>query len=293
MKGATIVLLAIAMVCFLFPFVRASVWGFSIEASGFELATTISLHEDVEFSDEDSPDPFLIAGFLCGLFGLGTAWEAENGNKKLFLTGAFSIAGIVCLWLFRTVYLSEIDKSGYGWLASISFGWGWTLSIITYAGAAIIAFIAGSLPNTSTNAQFQKKADYSFSPDGRIVHNDEPIPSGDVQKTEIEPQQQSTTLLRVVIKCRQESRITQEWTPTEFPCFIGRDSSVAKIVVPDARISKIHAKLYIEQGAVMVSDENSSNGTFVNGEKISIPVELLTGDEVRIGETTLFFEVSE
>lgn len=291
LKIASMILLIIAMICFIFPFVRVSFWGFSVEASGFELATTISLHEDVEFSEEDSPDPFLIAGFLCGLFGLGIAWEAENSNRKLMLTGFFSIAGVVCLWLYRTAYLSEVDKSGYGGLASIIFGWGWTLSIIAYAGAGILAFIANNLRDKSTNAQFQKKSDYSFSSDGRIVYDDASILSSDVQKTEIKPQ--SAALLRVVIKCRQGSRVVQEWTPTEFPCFVGRDASVARIVVPDAQISKIHAKLFIEQGAVMVSDENSSNGTFVNGEKISFPVELLTGDEVRIGETTLFFEVSE
>lgn len=142
-------------------------------------------------------------------------------------------------------------------------------------------------------AQSQDKATYSFSTNGWIAYNDESMSSGDLEKAEFKPQLQNAALPRVVIKCRQKSSGTQEWTPTEFPCFIGRDTSVAKIVVPDAQMSKVHAKLYIEQGAVMVSDENSSNGTFVNGERISFPAELLTGDEVRIGGTTFFFEVSE
>lgn len=146
LKSTTVILVATAMVCFLFPFVRASFWGVSSEAAGIEEASAISLYGNVEYNDEDNPNPFLIAGFLCGLLGLGIAWKAEDDNKKILATGILSVAGVVCLWLFRTAFISEVNKSGYGWMISISFEWGWTLSIISYAGAAIIAFIANYIP---------------------------------------------------------------------------------------------------------------------------------------------------
>lgn len=287
------IMLIVAMACFFFSFVQASLWGVSVTASGFEIATTIPLHEDIGFDEEDSPNPFLIVGFLCGLCGLGVTWEAQKDDKKMFITGFLSVAAVVSLWLFRTTFLSEVDESGFGGLAHIDFGWGWTLSLITYAGAAIMAFIASNLPNSSTDAQFQMNDSYSFSPNGHIAYSNKSESSSGVQKTELNPQQQSGIRLRVAIKCRLKSGETKEWTSTEFPCYIGRDASVAQIIVSDNQVSKTHAKLYIEKDAVMISDENSSNGTFVNGEKISAPMELLTGDEVRIGEAILFFVVSE
>ena len=56
-KTITKLLLLVGLVSFFFPFVMVSCSSEHVEASGFELMTTISTHEEIEFdSDEDTPN---------------------------------------------------------------------------------------------------------------------------------------------------------------------------------------------------------------------------------------------
>lgn len=56
------------------------------------------------------------------------------------------------------------------------------------------------------------------------------------------------------------------------------------IVLSDADVSSYHARLTPSSGGVIeISDSNSRNGTFVNGERITGPRVLRDGDEVRLG----------
>lgn len=57
----------------------------------------------------------------------------------------------------------------------------------------------------------------------------------------------------------------------------------ADIVLDDSGISRLHAMFTVSSTGVVVSDLSSTNGTFVNGKKITIPVDLQTGDVVDIG----------
>jgi pSer/pThr/pTyr-binding forkhead associated (FHA) protein len=45
----------------------------------------------------------------------------------------------------------------------------------------------------------------------------------------------------------------------------GRDASQCTIVIPDSRVSSVHAVLKMEGGHLVVRDEGSNNGTFVDG----------------------------
>jgi hypothetical protein len=57
------------------------------------------------------------------------------------------------------------------------------------------------------------------------------------------------------------------------------------IVIPnDKWMSKDHAVLIVEPGEVVLTDPGSTNGSFVNGEKITRSV-LKNGDELRLGES--------
>jgi hypothetical protein len=82
-------------------------------------------------------------------------------------------------------------------------------------------------------------------------------------------------------------------TGTEHPLdgefTVGREQG-AGLVVDDPGVSRLHARFTTERGAVAVEDLGSSNGTFVNGERISGPVELGAGDEVQLGATVLSIE---
>jgi FHA domain len=62
------------------------------------------------------------------------------------------------------------------------------------------------------------------------------------------------------------------------------------LVVEDPEVSRRHAVLRRSGGSVVVEDLDSTNGTFVNGERIRTPIKVGPGDQVRVGRTTLEIE---
>jgi hypothetical protein len=69
---------------------------------------------------------------------------------------------------------------------------------------------------------------------------------------------------------------------------IGRQDT--DLVVEDPEVSRRHAVLRRSDGSVMVEDLDSTNGTFVNGERIRSPIAVGPGDQIRVGQTTLEIE---
>lgn len=69
--------------------------------------------------------------------------------------------------------------------------------------------------------------------------------------------------------------------------FIGRDSSLSQILLPDPRISKTHLWIGVKDGRVVITDQGSRNGTFVNDPKSARVTEtsLNSGDTVILGES--------
>ncbi len=65
------------------------------------------------------------------------------------------------------------------------------------------------------------------------------------------------------------------------------------IVLDDARVSRLHASLEKFAEGWCVSDLGSSNGTFVNGERIWGAHRLRHRDEMRIGQTRLLFRSTD
>jgi hypothetical protein len=78
--------------------------------------------------------------------------------------------------------------------------------------------------------------------------------------------------------------------PVDGELILGREHSTADLVIPDPGVSRRHARVLPQNGGVIVEDLGSSNGTYVNGERISGPVELAAGDEVQLGDTILGIE---
>lgn len=71
---------------------------------------------------------------------------------------------------------------------------------------------------------------------------------------------------------------------------IGR-SSGSDVVIPDPTISGMHAQLIVdEMGDVYINDLNSTNGTFVNDQRISGSVKLFKGDKLRLGKANFLWE---
>lgn len=69
------------------------------------------------------------------------------------------------------------------------------------------------------------------------------------------------------------------------PVTIGRAPGNA-LIVKDAAVSRQHARIFERDGRHFVADLNSSHGTFVNGNKVTLQ-ELHPGDEVKLGATLL------
>jgi len=69
--------------------------------------------------------------------------------------------------------------------------------------------------------------------------------------------------------------------------FIGRDGGSSQIVIGDPRISKRHVWIGVRNGRVMIEDQNSRNGTFVNDPRSPRVTEqsLNSGDIVILGES--------
>jgi hypothetical protein len=62
---------------------------------------------------------------------------------------------------------------------------------------------------------------------------------------------------------------------------------LGKDALADAAVSARHARLYREAGAWWIVDLESTNGTFVNEQRLAGPVRLSDGDVVRVGQTRL------
>ncbi len=72
---------------------------------------------------------------------------------------------------------------------------------------------------------------------------------------------------------------------------IGRDTSSA-IAINDAEVSRKHARLTYQGGKYVIEDLGSTNGTFVNGQRLVSPVVLKSGDVISLGEQiVLLYEV--
>ena len=67
----------------------------------------------------------------------------------------------------------------------------------------------------------------------------------------------------------------------------GRGSD-ADVRFADQSLSRLHATVYRESNRVWIVDENSSNGSFVNGQRVAgAGIPLKGGDQIRIGNETI------
>jgi pSer/pThr/pTyr-binding forkhead associated (FHA) protein len=95
-----------------------------------------------------------------------------------------------------------------------------------------------------------------------------------------------TALQAVVLRVEEKERTRTVRAPV--PITIGRASS-ASLTIPDARVSRLHARIDLTEGALSIRDLDSRNGTLVNARPIDGPVALRDGDEIDIGTTRIVF----
>ncbi len=74
--------------------------------------------------------------------------------------------------------------------------------------------------------------------------------------------------------------------PVAHTVLAGRDSG-ADMVLEDPEVSARHASFAPANGGLSVEDLDSTNGTFVNGQRLSGQQDVRSGDRVRVGTTVL------
>ena len=71
---------------------------------------------------------------------------------------------------------------------------------------------------------------------------------------------------------------------------IGRRNEKREVgldLTPDDLVSRVHARVWVDGITVMIEDLDSSGGTLLNGNTVTEPTALESGDEVILGETHL------
>jgi FHA domain len=68
---------------------------------------------------------------------------------------------------------------------------------------------------------------------------------------------------------------------------VGRAAGCQIALVDDTYVSQLHARVFERSGQVYVEDLGSTNGTYVNGHRVSAPTPMHKGDSLQIGSTVL------
>jgi hypothetical protein len=88
-----------------------------------------------------------------------------------------------------------------------------------------------------------------------------------------------------VVVVRSESQAGLDFTVTD-ATVLGR-SDEADIVIDDPYASEFHLRLVASEGGLTLHDLGSTNGTYLNGRRVTAPTELRRGDAVQVGKTVM------
>lgn len=88
-----------------------------------------------------------------------------------------------------------------------------------------------------------------------------------------------------VLFVRSESQQGREFEVGDV-VVMGR-SNETDVVLDDPYASDFHLRLVSQEGGMMLHDLGSTNGTYVNGRRVSAPTELKRGDTIQVGKTVM------
>ena len=109
----------------------------------------------------------------------------------------------------------------------------------------------------------------------------------DPSRTVAITREKTVTISYGIIKFTSGVLTGQEFEVKPEGTYIGREPSLAQIVVADPRISKRHLWIGVRDGQVKIVDQDSRNGTFINDPRSDRVTEatLNSGDTVILGES--------
>ena len=90
-----------------------------------------------------------------------------------------------------------------------------------------------------------------------------------------------------LVRKKVDGSVTDQWELLDKPIIFGRGEQ-ADVKIPDERLSRQHFAVALKGEAYVVQDLKSTNGTYVNNERVS-ERELKPNDKIRGGQTVLVF----
>jgi uncharacterized protein (TIGR02996 family) len=74
---------------------------------------------------------------------------------------------------------------------------------------------------------------------------------------------------------------------------IGRSETHNDLALPRGNVSKHHARIVCREGRMILVDLKSTNGTFLNGRKVTAPMVIQPSDKIYIGDYTLTCQIED
>ena len=141
--------------------------------------------------------------------------------------------------------------------------------------AGLIAEIRRALEDTAENSTFVRtmhRFGYRFI--GDVCEADAPLGSG-------EPALKYWLVWE-----------TKQVPLTEGDNIVGRGAD-ASVWIDAPGVSRHHARIVVRHGAATLEDLGSKNGTYIGGERVTIPRQLADGDQVRLGSVVITFRIPQ
>jgi pSer/pThr/pTyr-binding forkhead associated (FHA) protein len=96
--------------------------------------------------------------------------------------------------------------------------------------------------------------------------------------------------ISLLVRIEQGNESIRHFSQTEV--ILGRDAN-CDLSVMDEALSAHHARITYHHAQWWLEDLNSTNGTFLNHEKLTTPVVVITGDEFRCGNTSFGIRIDD
>jgi pSer/pThr/pTyr-binding forkhead associated (FHA) protein len=96
------------------------------------------------------------------------------------------------------------------------------------------------------------------------------------------------SVMPFLCQIRRDRSAVERWEIGDKPVVVGRGER-ADVRIQDERLSREHFAGLREDGVFVVYDLNSTNGTWVRGQRIA-RLELRPGDQIRAGRIFFLFE---
>ena len=148
------------------------------------------------------------------------------------------------------------------------------LSVLKYAFLALVYFFVFRALRTVAVDVAGRRARGADGRTTRPVASTAPVPRGGKRKAPT----------AVVVRDDEGKKLDS--VPLGAAVQIGR-AEACHVRIEDRYASQFHARLYSKNGAWYVEDLGSTNGTYLNQQRVSGSAEVQAGDHIRIGKTTL------